>query len=119
MTLCPTYTFIDRSNGKFNENMTFKKDYAALISAAWEIDKAYDQWLNSVDGNAEELNPSVKLGLAYDTDTDGIHDSIEERKKLLKKIIKLDSDNEFRKRMIGNAPQEIEDDDLEAMALQI
>lgn len=119
MTLCPTYTFIDRSNGKFNDNMTFKREYAALISAAWEIDKAYDQWLSSVDTDADEINPSVKLGLATDTDYDGVHDAIEARKKLLKKVISLDKDNEFRKRMIGKTSPTVKDIDLEAMALQI
>ena len=58
MTLCPTYTFIDRSNGKFNDNMTFKREYAALISAAWEIDKVYD-WVYSF------LENGGKKGVEY------------------------------------------------------
>ena len=25
--MCPTYTFIDRANGRFNDNMTFKMEF--------------------------------------------------------------------------------------------
>ena len=113
MTLCPTYTFIDRSNGKFNDNMTFKREYAALISAAWEIDKAYDQWLSDTD-STDGISPLVKLGLVSDDGYDETHNALEEREKLLAKILKLDKDNEFRKRMVGNS----KDSDLEMLALR-
>lgn len=109
MTMCPTYTFIDRANGKFNENMDFKREYAALISAAWEIDKAYDQYLSDIEGS--EVNPLSKLGLISDTD----EDALEERKKILKKIIELDQGNSFRKRIIGDT----DNPDIDLLSMSI
>ena len=45
LTIVPTYQFIDRANGQFNSSCGFKKDYAALISAGWDIDTAIDEYL--------------------------------------------------------------------------
>lgn len=61
MTMCPTYTFIDRANGKFNSNMSFKREYSALISAAWEIDKVYDNYLSNPEA---ETSPENILGIS-------------------------------------------------------
>lgn len=60
MTMCPTYTFIDRANGKFNSNMSFKREYSALVSAAWEIDKIYAQYLSNPEA---ETSPETILGI--------------------------------------------------------
>lgn len=54
MNLCPTYAFIDRADGRFNRAMGFKKDYAALISAGYDIDSAIDSYLNNPDENSDE-----------------------------------------------------------------
>lgn len=51
LTMCPTYTFIDRANGKFNGAMDFKREYAALMSYGWELDSACSRYLNSPDEN--------------------------------------------------------------------
>lgn len=52
--MCPTYTFIDRADGKFNRAMGFEKDYSALVSAAWDIDNYFDEYLNSPDADSYE-----------------------------------------------------------------
>lgn len=75
MTMCPTYTFIDRANGKFNSNMSFKREYSALISAAWEIDKIYDQYLSNPEA---ETSPEAILGI----------DTVNYKEKTLDKFIK-------------------------------
>ena len=110
MTMCPTYTFIDRANGRFNDNMTFKREYAALISAAWEIDKAYDQFLSDFDFGDTNDNPLKKLGIHYDADMS----TVEVRKSVLKKLMELEKDHPLRKRLIGNASAT----DLDAMSMR-
>lgn len=45
MTMCPTYAYIDRADGRFNRFMDFKKDYLATIAYAWDIDSAIDRYL--------------------------------------------------------------------------
>ena len=61
MTMCPTYAFIDRADGKFNRAMDFKKDYAALIAAAWDIDAAYDQFLSNPEAEHYEILKQMGL----------------------------------------------------------
>lgn len=61
ITMCPTYAFIDRADGKFNRAMDFKKDYSALIAAAWDIDTAYDQFLSNCE--AEHYDILKRMGL--------------------------------------------------------
>lgn len=63
LTMCPTYAFIDRADGKFNRAMGFKKDYAALLSSAWDIDTAYSQYL--MDPEAEAYDVMKSMGLGY------------------------------------------------------
>ena len=113
MAMCPTYTFIDRANGRFNDAMDFKREYAALISAAWEIDKAYDQFLSDIDGPDDDYNPLTRLGLRSGPAT---MDELEERKKFIEKLVKVDPDNKFRKRFL----RDIDDkSNLDEVALYI
>ena len=102
--MCPTYTFIDRATGKINTNMSFKKDYSALISAAWEIDKAYNNYLSNLDGIEfdQSNHPLMRLGIFEDSD----RDAMKEREEILRKLVKAKPDNKFRKRMIGDATAE-------------
>lgn len=81
MTMCPTYTFIDRANGKFNSNMTFKREYSALISAAWEIDKVYDQYLSNPES---ETNPETVLGISPEYKQEAIENFIISYRNILK-----------------------------------
>lgn len=94
LPMCPTYAFIDRANGKFNRSMDFKKDYAALLSAAWEIDNAYDGYLTHPEEESYQLIKSLGLD---DTDSD----SNETRKELIQKLVETDINNPFRKRFVG------------------
>ena len=61
ITMCPTYAFIDRADGRFNRAMDFKKDYSALIAAAWDIDTVYDSYLTNPE--AEVYNIMQQMGL--------------------------------------------------------
>lgn len=108
MSMCPTYTFIDRANGRFNENMTFKREYAALISAAWEIDRAYDMYLKDVDPIPGEPNPLQKIGLYREDDENGL----EKRAELIKRLVRTDKSNAFRKRILGDMMMDIDDDEI-------
>ena len=98
ITMCPTYAFIDRANGRFNGAMDFKKDYAALLSAAWEIDTAFDQYLKYPE--EETYTILQDMGLVVPSDEDN---SADERKQLLQKLIHTSKDNKFRQRYIGDA----------------
>lgn len=62
LTMCPTYAFIDRADGKFNRSMGFMKDHAALIATAWDLDNAYDAYLNDPEANSYEV--LERMGLA-------------------------------------------------------
>jgi hypothetical protein len=86
--------------------MTFKREYIALISAAWDIDRAYDKYLTDYDN---DTNPLVKLGLIGESD----EKSQETRKELLKRLMKLDPDNNFRKRMVGDGTEK----DIDMMSM--
>ena len=74
--------------------MDFKKDYAALLSAAWEIDNAYDGYLTHPEEESYQLIKSLGLD---DTDSD----SNETRKELIQKLVETDINNPFRKRFVG------------------
>ena len=101
ITMCPTYAFIDRANGRFNGAMDFKKDYAALISAAWEIDTAFDQYLNNMDEDSYRVIRDMGLVVPLEEDA-----SAEERRLLLEKLAKSNKDNKFRKRFLGDLTEE-------------
>lgn len=55
MPLCPTYHYIDRADGMYARAMQYEKDYAAILSAAWEIDGAIDRYLRDPDQDNAEL----------------------------------------------------------------
>ena len=65
MPMCPSYAFIDRADGRVNRAMDFKKDYSGLISAAWDIDNAYDRYLNNPEEDSYDL--IKQLGLDEET----------------------------------------------------
>ncbi len=93
MTMCPTYTFIDRANGKFNSNMSFKREYSALISAAWEIDKIYDQYLSNPEA---ETSPEVILGIdGANYKENAIDTFINAYQKVLKDRVDLFNEKDF------------------------
>ena len=82
MPMVPTYAFIDRANGKFNRAMDFKKDYAAIISAAYDIDRKYDQYLTDPDADSYEALRSVGIDTSSSSE-----DVIEQRNKLIRDIM--------------------------------
>lgn len=61
MTMCPTYAYIDRADGKFNRAMGFMKDHAALIATAWDLDTAYDNYLMDPEENSYDV--LARMGL--------------------------------------------------------
>lgn len=97
--MCPTYTFIDRANGRFNSAMGFQKDYAAIISAAWIIDEAFDNYLTHPDEDSTEI--MKKLGIDDSMD----QEAVEERTNIMRKLAKVPVDNIFRKRYCGDTPE--------------
>lgn len=98
LTMCPTYTFIDRANGKFNGAMDFKREYSALVAAGWEIDQAYDKYLKDPDENS--YDQLVKLGLVdYNEDKN----TIKQRNELISYVVQnLNKKHLFRKRFIND-----------------
>lgn len=85
MTMCPTYAFIDRANAKMNRAMDFKKDYSALISAAWDIDTRYDDYLNNPEaGTYQRLED---LGLSPVGTDDADEYTMEARRDLIERIV--------------------------------
>lgn len=110
MTMCPTYTFIDRANGKFNKGMSFKREYIALMSHAWEIDQLYEKYNNDPEATGEEMHHILGLGCPLD---DPEHDAY---KEALDMICDVDKDNHFRRRFFGDAtPEELR----ETLALSV
>lgn len=69
MTMCPTYAFIDRANGKFNSAMGLKKDYAAIFSYAYDIDKAIDNFLCNPEADSYETMKELGIDLDDSIDT--------------------------------------------------
>ena len=59
--MCPTYAFINRSNGKFNSAMGFAREYAAIISALWDTDVEYNRYLT--DPEADTYDTIRRLGI--------------------------------------------------------
>lgn len=98
LTMCPTYTFIDRANGKFNGAMDFKREYSALVAAGWEIDQAYDRYLK--DPDEDSYDHLVKLGLV---DHEENRDTMKQRNELISYMVQhLDKKNLFRKRFVND-----------------
>lgn len=95
MTMCPTYGFIDRANGLLNRGMDFKREYTALISAAWDIDRAYDRFLTDPEADIEKYVNVV----GFDS---GDPNALKQRDELLKTLAKASKDNNIRKRFLGD-----------------
>ena len=85
-TLCPTYAFLDRADGMFNRSMSFAKDYAALISAAWDIDTAYHEaWIPDDDDDVENsIHSREKLDRLLGYNTLHSKEAEEKRAKMFK-----------------------------------
>lgn len=94
MTMCPTYTFIDRATGKFNRGMGFKREYIAMMSHAWEIDQLYDRYNKDPEAVADEMYSMLGIQFGDTTADDAYIET-------LKLIASVDSDNKFRKRFFG------------------
>lgn len=98
LNMCPTYTFIDRANGKYNKAMDFKKDYAALITYMWELDRSCDRYLNNPDESS--YNTLVDYGI---NPNEVEEEDQEKREELLRAITtKLDKSHPFRKRYVDD-----------------
>ena len=95
LTMCPTYTFIDRADGYINRSMDFKKDYAALIAAAWDIDTRYDEYLTHADMDTYEAMKALHLDEATSEESKEIRD------KLIRNILDGKIKGSFAKRYGG------------------
>ena len=73
--------------------MGFKKDYAALISAAYDIDRCYDQFLNDADADSYEMLKSMGL---HPEDKDV--DAVRARNELIRDIVNGEIDGPFARR---------------------
>lgn len=70
MTMCPTYHYIDRADGHYARSMQFEKDYAAILSSAWDIDTAIAHYLNHGDVDSAELLKQLGIDvMAHDDRT--------------------------------------------------
>ena len=76
-TFCPTNFYIDRSTGYFNRTMGLLKDYAAIISASWDMFRKIDDYIKF----PEELTKKRLDDLNIDPLNE--HRSIEEYEKLM------------------------------------
>lgn len=76
MTMCPSYSFIDRADGKVNGAMDFKKDYSGLISAAWDIDTKYDRYLNNPEADTYETLKSLGLDTVTNDESRLVRDKL-------------------------------------------
>lgn len=95
MTMCPTYGFIDRANGLLNRGMDFKREYSAILSAAWDIDRSYDRYLTDPEADAEKFINVVGFG-------SGDPSSLKRRDDTLRALAKTNKNNNVRKRFLGN-----------------
>lgn len=66
--MCPTYAFINRSDGKFNSAMGFAREYAALLSAMWDNAHAVSQYL--MDPEADLYETIEKMGIIRQAETE-------------------------------------------------
>ena len=107
LTMCPTYTFIDRANGKYNEAMSFKREYVALIAYAWEIDRLYDRYLtNPIEETYDTL---LEYGIVTEEDTEY---SKERQAELIRFMCQnIDREHPFRKRYINDYYYDSSDND--------
>ena len=84
ITMVPTYAFINRSNGRFNKGMGFMKDYAAILSTAWEYDTVFDNYLTNPDDDTYEM--ARKLGLLDPSGDEDVALASELNRKVLKML---------------------------------
>lgn len=68
ITMDPTLAFINRSNGRFNRAMGFMKDFAAILSVAWDYSVAYNNFLMDPDEDSYEV--ARKLGILVSSGED-------------------------------------------------
>lgn len=94
ITMCPTYAFIDRADGHFSRAMDFKKDYAAILSYAWDIDVAYDNYLTHPDEDSTEMLKA--LGLDEDTN----REAEEDRTRILHMLAESDVPKKIKERYL-------------------
>lgn len=64
---CPTYAFINRATGYFNDGMGLRKDYIAIVSSAWDIFNKLDEYINT----PSTLRDAKKYELNIDTIGEG------------------------------------------------
>lgn len=79
LTMCPTYAFIDRANGKFNTAMGLKKDYAAILSYAYDIDRAVDAFLCNPEADSYETMKSLGIDIDNSIETIRLESEVFER----------------------------------------
>ena len=84
ITMDPTYAFINRSNGKFNKAMGFMKDYAAILSVAWDYDVAFDNYMSNPEEDTYEV--AQRLGILGPSDEDDQQLALELNRKALEYV---------------------------------
>ena len=96
LTMCPTYAYIDRADGRFNRAMGFAKDYSATIAAAWDIDTAYDRYLTNPDPDTDDM--LRKIGLEWSLDNPEIEP---DRNEIVKTLLSDDTKGSFKDRYVS------------------
>ena len=101
LTMCPTYTFINRADGLFNKDMGFQKDYAAILSSAYLIDVLINKYLTNPEEEGHYI--LTKLGLLHSSGEKSGHE------KYMEQLVLLLSDTvkkSFKNRFFSDIEQE-------------
>lgn len=79
----PVYSFIDKSSGRLQRNMSITRDYAAIHSYLWDMTSQLEAYLNDADGDSAAS--LADYGIDYLKDTDIDPDAEEAINKIFKK----------------------------------
>lgn len=79
----PVYSFIDKSSGRLQRNMTITRDYAAIHSYLWEMTTKLENFLNNVDGDS--AGSLADYGIDFLADSDMTPEEEEAINKIFKK----------------------------------
>ena len=66
----PRTMFVDRATGYMNRGMDLKRDYAAIHSAMWEIDRKLNDFLENRDGDSAGELADYGIDFLADSNTD-------------------------------------------------
>lgn len=102
MPMVPTYAFIDRATGYFNTAMNFKKDYAAILSFIYDLDRAIDNFLTDPESDSYTKMKELGIDNVDYNDEDEKHRIMKHKARVLEMVNKLPSSLRRRFLMDGD-----------------